>query len=217
MHLFGFRVLCDTAARHPVLVVSNHTSRWDPMVAMYLINNRARLDGYALMDAKNLRRLPFLGRVGGFGLHLDSARDSAAGIRYAAGLLHRPGRLVWIYPQGGLRPVTAPLAFKPGAALVGKRVPDARVVPCALRYEFGEDEKPDLYVSFGEPRVPERDTQIACSSQQDAVGRELQRIDEHVLEGAHAFERVLVSPTPWLGRVAERWLARLTRYPEIEH
>ena len=84
-----------------MLVVSNHTAWWDPLVAILLSHRILNTDGFALMDAKNLRRLPCFGRVGAFGVDLDDQRDGARAIRYAAKLLIAKElsrrRLVWIF------------------------------------------------------------------------------------------------------------------------
>ena len=58
----GLEGLRATTREAPVLVVSNHTSWWDPLVTL-LVSHAVGTDGYALMDATNLRRLPFFARV----------------------------------------------------------------------------------------------------------------------------------------------------------
>lgn len=93
----GLDDLARVAAERPVLVISNHTSWWDPLVVLYLTARVLKVDAYAMMDAKNLRALPFFGKVGAFGVNLDTPVDGARAIRYAAKLLDRAGRLVWIF------------------------------------------------------------------------------------------------------------------------
>ena len=78
----GLEHVRDLTSRHPILFVSNHTSWWDPMFLIYLSTRLVTLQGYALMDAKNLRKLPFLGRLAGYGVDLDDPEDrSAVGAR----------------------------------------------------------------------------------------------------------------------------------------
>jgi 1-acyl-sn-glycerol-3-phosphate acyltransferase len=204
----------SAAAQSPILVVSNHTSWWDPLVVLHLSQHLLKLDGYALMDAKNLRRLPFFALVGAFGVDLDKPADGAAAIKFAARLLREPGRLVWIFPQGRERPVTErPLGFKPGAAEIARVAKKAVTLPAALRYEVAGEEKPHLYVSFGEPISPQRDAEQGREEQEIAVGRELDRIEQAARGGpeAEAFACVHRSRPSWIGGVAERLLARLTR------
>lgn len=202
------------AADAPLLVVSNHTSWWDPLVILHASTHLLGTDGHALMDAKNLRRLPFFALVGAFGVDLDRPSDGAAAIRRAARLLDRPGRLVWIFPQGAERPIhERPLGFREGAAQVARVARRAVTIPAALRYEVAGDERPHLYLSFG-PALPyERDAARARQMQEEAVSAELAAI-EAAIEGRAAgapFTPVFERGPSWLGRLAERWLAWMTR------
>ncbi len=208
----GLDALRAATSAHPVLVVSNHTSWWDPLVTL-LVSHAIGTDGYALMDATNLRRLPFFARVGGFGVDLEDSADGAAAIRYAAKLLDRPGRLVWIFPQGRERPVTArPLGFMGGSAAIARVAPGARVVPVALRYEVGATERPTLHIAIGEVLPRERDVAAARAQHEAAVERALGDIDAALCDGRGAEDfSVLIEGAPdRVGAWAEIALARLT-------
>jgi 1-acyl-sn-glycerol-3-phosphate acyltransferase len=201
------------AAEAPLLVVSNHASWWDPLVAMHVSTHLLSTDGYALMDAKNLRRLPFFSLVGGFGVDLDRPEDGASSMRYAARLLDRPGRLVWVYPQGRERPITErPLGFRPGSAEIARVARKARTLPVGLRYEFGGTERPTLWLSFGEALPTERDTTRGREAQEAAVAEELDRIERAVRgedqEGFVAVHRTSVSR---VGLLLEWMLAAMAR------
>ena len=163
----------------PVLIVSNHTSWWDPIVSQLIGHRVLRSDGYALMDAKNLVRLPFFRKVGAFGVDLDDPADGARALRYAVKLLDRPGRLVWVFPQGREAPlVQRPLGFRPGSEAIARLARRATVFPCAIRYAFGSEELPVLHISFGAP--------IANGGAHEAaVTTELDRIDAGEIGRAH--------------------------------
>ena len=208
----GAEHLREALAAGPVVIVSNHTAWWDPLVALVLTERVAPCDSYAMMDAANLRRLPFLGRIGGFGVDLTSASDGAAVIRYAARLLDGPGRAVWVFPQGRERPVTErPLGFRRGSAEVA-RVAKAATVPLAIRYEFGGAERPELLVDVGEAIAPERDVEALRARQERAVTEALDRVDASLRAGDLArYEAVIRAPESALGRFAERALAWMTR------
>ena len=169
------------AATSPILVISNHTSWWDPLVSLHASQHLLEADGHALMDAVNLRRLPFFAMIGAFGVDLDRPADGAAAIKYAARLLDRPGRLVWVFPQGRERPITErPLGFRPGSGEIARVARRAVTVPAALRYEFGSTERPVLYLSFGEQLGPERDAARAREQHEHAVEAELDHIERAV-------------------------------------
>lgn len=203
-----------SAASKPVLLVSNHTCFWDPLVAVWSTNRVAKTDSYALMDGKNLRRLPFFRKVGAFGVDLDEPRDGGLAIRYAARLLQRAGTLVWVFPQGDERPITErPLAFRKGAAAIARLSPDAVVLPMALRYEFGERERPVLHISVGEPLPHHRDVDAGQAAQEQAVADLLDELDELIREAyVPPSTEVFYQHTPSaFSRWMEAWLVRFTR------
>jgi 1-acyl-sn-glycerol-3-phosphate acyltransferase len=202
------RALCAEA---PVLLVANHTAWWDPLVALHVSQHLLGVDGYAMMDARNLRKLPFFGFVGAFGVDLDRPADGAAAIKYTARLLDRPGRAVWIFPQGSERPISEkPLDFKPGSAEIARVAHRARAVPVGLRYEFGAAEKPSLYISIGAPLPPERDVEKGRAAHERAVEAELARIERAVRGEGQDFEAVHRASESWIGAAATRVLARLS-------
>jgi 1-acyl-sn-glycerol-3-phosphate acyltransferase len=181
MSVSGLERTRRIAAGAPLLVVSNHTSWWDPLVILHASQHLLGTDGHALMDAKNLRRLPFFALSGAFGVDLESPMDGAVVMKYAARLLDRPGRLVWVFPQGVERPVTErPLRFRAGAAAIARVAQRAVTVPAALRYEFAGTERPVLYLSFGSPLAAERDPDVGRVAQESAVEAELARIERAV-------------------------------------
>jgi 1-acyl-sn-glycerol-3-phosphate acyltransferase len=208
----GLDKLAHLASTQPVLVVSNHTAWWDPLLILYLTARVLRVDAYAMMDAKNLRELPFFGKVGAFGVELDSKVDGARAIRYAARLLDRPGRLVWIFPQGREVPVTArPLGFRGGSAEVARVARRAAVVPAAIRYEHGCKPQPSIYVSFGAELAYERDVACGTKMQEAAVARELDGIDRGLLTGDLSHLTPLHERKPsFLDHALQRALAWLT-------
>jgi len=195
----------------PALVVANHTTWWDALVALYASELLLGCDGYAMMDAANLRRLPFFRRVGAFGVDLDDPADGARAIRHAARLLDRPGRALWIFPEGRERSPYGALALRPGAAQIARVARRATVVPVGLRYVFGASEHPDLWIAFGAPLATERDVARGVLLQQVAIERELARIGgalESALVPAE-FTIVHARAPGRVGRLAERFLARL--------
>ena len=209
----GARQVRELATQRPLLIVSNHTSWWDGLVILYLTNRVLDADGYALMDAKNLRRLRFFARVGAFGVDLERPQDVAAGLRLAARLLRTAGRVVWVFPQGHEVAVTArPLGFRPGAAGVARLSPQAAVVPMGLRYEFGELELPRLFVAFGAPVPPIRDVEPQRQAQEDAVTAQLNLIDEAIVRDPgrhHGFDCLIETRPRSLSRLATKALSRL--------
>lgn len=214
---FGLAEARALAAEAPLLILSNHTSWWDPLVAIHASTHLLGTEGHAMMDAKNLRRLPFFALVGAFGVDLDKPSDGAAAMRYAARLLDGPRKMVWVYPQGRERPVTErPLGFRPGSAEIARVAKKARILPVGLRYEHGGAEKPSLWMSFGPPLTAERDTTKGRMLQEEAVTAELDRIDRAIVaerdgDVQSAFEVLHRIEPSRVAAFMERMLAAMTR------
>lgn len=200
------------AADGPLLVIANHTSWWDPLAALF-VADLLGLEAHAMMNARNLERLPFFALVGAFGVDLDDVRDGARAVRYAARLLDGPRRAVWIFPEGEERPAFAPpasLLLRPGAAYVARRASAARVLPIGVRYVFAGAEQPELWISIGAPmaRVDDAPIAVAVLEQRDALAAELARIDH---AAASDFEVLHERGPSLVARIAERLLAFFTR------
>jgi 1-acyl-sn-glycerol-3-phosphate acyltransferase len=114
---------------------------------------RSRLGGthYAMMEEENLRRFAFFRWLGAFGVERASPAGAAAATRYALARLEEPWARVWLFPQGALRPADLrPIRCERGAAWLAAAA-GVRLVPVAVRYEFLGEQRPEAFVSFGEP------------------------------------------------------------------
>lgn len=220
VEIAGLAAARAAASGAPLLLVANHSTWWDALVALYVSELLLRCDGYAMMDAANLRRVPFFRRVGAFGVDLEDPADGARAIRHAARLLDTPGRVLWIFPEGRERSPFAPLELRPGAAQVARVAKRALVVPVGLRYVFGAGEHPELWISLGRPLVRGSDARDIASgvvAQREGIELELARIDAALLARggvevasvADGFEPVFTRRASFLGRLAERLLVRL--------
>ena len=145
----------------PRIYVANHSSFWDGVLLNHLVRRRQAKPGgrrrrqplYCMIDEVQVRRHPFFRRLGGFSVDRTRPRDGLAALDYAANLL-RGGASVVIFPQGAIRPNDErPLRFEPGVARLIERVPAARVVPVALRYEFWVEQRAEALVRWGAERT----------------------------------------------------------------
>jgi hypothetical protein len=73
-------------------------------------------------------------------------------ISYAGGLFDRPNRAVWVFPQGVLLPNDVrPIECAPGFVRIARDQSGVQFVPLAFRYEFMMEQRPECFVSVGEP------------------------------------------------------------------
>lgn len=211
VYLEGAEVARAELAERPMVFVSNHTSWWDSIVLMWVSNYifSRKWSAYALMDAKNMRRVPFFRYLGAFGVDLSRPEERQASIGYAAGLLKKRGDHCWVFPQGAERPVTEALEFRSGSSRISEAA-GVRIVPMALRYEFGRTPKPTAFVYFGEPLPSGASPDVQAA----AVARLLAQIEERVRSRSRTRDHE--RPALWgyrspLGVLAKRVLGALSR------
>lgn len=142
----------------PLIVYANHSSWWDPMVAVIvaerLLPGRTH---YAPMDAEALGRYGILRRIGIFPVEMGSPRGAARFLRTGKAVLDGGG-VLWVTPQGRFVDARVrPLEFKPGLATLAVRAATAErpctVLPMAIEYTFWDERLPECLLRFGEAVV----------------------------------------------------------------
>ncbi|HLP83626.1 MAG TPA: lysophospholipid acyltransferase family protein [Phycisphaerales bacterium] len=140
----------------PAIVVMNHGSWWDPLVALMV--GRALCPsrtGCAPMDARELAKFGMLRKLGIFGIDPDDARSLPAMTRYVLERFERERRgTLWITPQGRFMDVREAIALRPGAAAIAARAKNVRVVSLAIEYGFWVDQKPEVFVRLERVSLP---------------------------------------------------------------
>jgi 1-acyl-sn-glycerol-3-phosphate acyltransferase len=180
----------------PTIAFLNHNSWWDPIVALFLSHDLFRRDGYGMMQGEQLASYPFFRRIGCFGVSAESFEDVRAMSVYAARLLTEgTRRTLWILPQGALVPARAPLSFRSGAARLARTVPDAPLVPVAVRYEFRNEQRPEVFVRVG-PAVRAA-SGAAAAAARDASPLALTRgLEQRLRLELSALDEDLLHPAP---------------------
>lgn len=206
----GLESARELAARQPLLVAANHVCWWDALTIL-AIDEPLGIESHCLMDAENLRRMPFFGWVGAVSLDRRSPRSSVRDLAAATRALDRAGRSLWIFPQGRQRPAhIRPLGLEPGVAWLANRT-GAAVLPLSLNYLFREAPQPTIVASFGRPLAPpgrsSREKATWLLDLERALIQGLERGDRFAMSGTGSFE-ALVAPRRSTGvPAAGRFLA----------
>ncbi|WP_230530566.1 lysophospholipid acyltransferase family protein [Microvirga roseola] len=137
----------------PVIVYSNHPAWWD--AAVYILAADRFFPGYesyAPIDAAMLKQYGIFGRIGAFGVDLETKRGAAAFVRTSAEILSSPERALWITAQGRFGDVRErPLGLKPGVARLVELAPDCTILPLAIEYGFWLERGAEAFIAFGTP------------------------------------------------------------------
>ncbi|MGH1346978.1 MAG: lysophospholipid acyltransferase family protein [Nannocystales bacterium] len=213
VHVRGLNTLREAAADSPVVVIANHSSWWDSLLALWLSQSELpNSAAYGMMDASNLKRFRFFRWIGCFGVDLSSRRDGARAARYSLDLLKLRNTVLWIFPQGAEQPAHVPLRFMPGAAGIARRAESVPVIPVAFAYVFEREEQPHVYISVGEPMSVQGGANR--ESQEEAVEAERHRINLQVESRDQGFstifERKPTAVSRWATACLDRfagWLA----------
>lgn len=181
----GLAGAAEATRRGPVVLAATHASWWDGMV-LFPLDDALGRPGRVWMDAENLARLPFFGPLGALPLDDRSPGALRRSIREASAWLDRPGRALWVFPQGRLRPPwIRPLDLRPGATWLAERL-GVPLIPVALAYGFRRAPVPAAVVSFGPPVAPRssRSGRAARARDlEDALLTELAAADRFLLAG----------------------------------
>jgi chlorobactene lauroyltransferase len=203
----------------PSTALLNHSAWWDPILTLYLSHDVFRRDGYGIMQGAQLERYPFFRRIGCFGASSDGLEDVRALATYAASVL-RDGtrRTLWLSPQGELLPTRAPLSFRSGAARLVRAVPEAPVVPVAVRYEFRAEQRPECFVRVGEAVTLEsRETPVQLTHRlEHRLRQELALLDGDLERGTLTHYRAVMEGTRSLHTLYDRTLGRLPQLRQNE-
>lgn len=199
----------------PLIVYTNHTSWWDPMVCYLLAATLApERRHYAPMDDAALDRYAILKRIGCFPVDIRSARGAVQFLRMGEAVV-RSGGVLWVTPQGRFADVRErPLLFKPGLAALAARLGECTMVPVAMEYTFWDERKPEALVEIGEPIVVRGESTEALEPRlTSALAAALDRLRQASLtRDGQAFERVLLRGSVGVGgfyAVGERIRAAL--------
>lgn len=193
----------------PAICYLNHSSFWDGYVALLLHRMvfRRSFKGYLMMDEAQLKRYQFFRWLGVFSIDLSSSTAAARSTRYiAAKLAERRDRYLWIFPQGKLLPNDQrPLRLYPGLGRIVRGAGGATLWPVALRYEFRNEQRPELFIRAGPahtalPNESERTITTETQRRLTAVADSLR--DDIVAENLAGY-RVLLHGLPGINRIGD--------------
>ena len=158
---------------------------------------------YTLMTERELRRLPFFGMIGAFGVDPERPGSVLEAVRFFAGeARRRPDATLNFFPQGRIWPShRRPLGFERGVELFARRVAPCTILPVALHHEPLAAPAPTVFVSCGEP-VRVDGGRVDAAALEHAVEGEIDRIlhflsthgEEAGAQWPGAFERLEPPP-----------------------
>lgn len=178
------QTLCKT---RPVIIAPNHVAWWDAFLVV-LLDEALGTESYCLMDAQNLRRLPFFRWLGAIELARGDDAGSYHDLMRSLQLLSAPGRALWLFPQGRQRPPhIRPLALQSGVALLAQqsRLP---IVPVSISYAYLDAPKPRIVIHFNQAI----DSFASTEKEHVPWRRSLYMLESRIVAGLDANDRFVV-------------------------
>lgn len=135
----------------PLIIYANHSSWWDGLVLFEILKSD-KFDSFVLMEEKQLKNFSLFRRLGAFSIVREDRKKALKSLNYAVGILKTGiNKTLLIFPQGKILPNDyRPINFFNGLSYIIEKTENCSLVPCAIRYEFLNNFKPELFVSFGE-------------------------------------------------------------------
>lgn len=188
----------------------NHSAWWDPILALFLSHDLFRRDGYGIMDGAQLLRYPFFRRIGCFGVTEASLPQSRELATMSAALLNAStARTLWLFPQGALLPARVSMRFRSGAARIALAAPGAAIVPVAVRYEPGREQRPEIVVRVGEATTAGQERASTLTRRlEELLSTELAQLDADVANERLGSYRVVLRNDRSLSRLYDRAFGR---------
>lgn len=171
--------------QEPAIFVPNHHG-WHDGYVMYLALSRLGLRNPFHDWIQEYDAFPLFGRVGGMPFPQGDAGRRAMTIRQTVRHL-RDGHNMMLFAEGVLHRPPELLAFGKALELLAKQVPNAQIVPVAIRYQHAMHERPEAYLAFAPPVAPGPDLcfrtrlEVAAALDRLAVMMAVQRENLQVL------------------------------------
>ncbi len=193
----------DEAA--PLIVYGNHPSWWDPLVAHFL--NQTLFPNrqfYAPIDAEALEQYRVLGKLGFYGVRLNTTSGAAAFLKQSMAILGHGGTAIWITPEGQFADARDhSVELMPGLAHLCTRMNDGWALPLALEYVFWDERLPVCLAKLGDPVLIADHRHLTKVELSDVLTSRLRRTQQELaqLSGARssAAVRQLVAGNSWCG------------------
>ena len=201
----------------PLICYPNHTSWWDGYAAMLLHRKvfHRSFEAYLMMDERQLYEFPFFSWLGVFSINLGNPREMVNSVNYiAATLAERRDRYLWIFPQGALIPnEQRPLHLFPGLAKITRKAGGATMWPVALRYEFRNEQQPELFIRCGplhQATIQQTEREILAETTQRLTAA-VDALRDEVTSEQFASYRLLMQGAPGINRIGGALLAAMPR------
>lgn len=196
----------------PIIMYAPHSNWWDGIVS-YAICSGILNQELRLM-VEELKRFPLLRHAGCFSINKKSPQASMEAIQYAVNELGNPKNTLYLYPQGIIKPPNfRPIEFQTGLAYMAekavKKYGKVCLIPVAVNYFFLRDNRPEVFVEFGEKIVVLKEKKIDRKEFTEYLAKNLEELcDKQFYDISHAqfdgYDTLFQQPLKWYRKIEQR-------------
>lgn len=132
----------------PCLFFANHHGWFDGYLMYHLVK---ALDRPALDWIQEFGAFPLFAKIGGMPFPADDPAARAKTVRQTIRQMKTEKRSLVLFPEGVLHYPPEILPFGKSFEFVARQVPEATLVPVAIRYEHALHERPEAFLRLGSP------------------------------------------------------------------
>lgn len=130
----------------PLIVVMNHSSWWDVLLAYWIEYKVFGWERYGVMEAGQLERYRFFAKLGMIGVDRSSLAHVREFMEYVTNLLRGQRRSLWITPQGEmLSNYQRPIRFQSGLAHLAADLERFYFCMVVTHSEFWIEPRPEAF------------------------------------------------------------------------
>lgn len=138
--------------KEPLILYCTHGGWWDAAAVIFLSLRTFQLDALGMMEDTQLEKYPFFRKIGMFSVNRANPRSAMESLLYCVENLQNKHRALWIFPQGMvIHQESRPVNCETGTAVLVKKLGIVHCVPVALRYDFLQEQKPEMFIRIGKP------------------------------------------------------------------
>jgi 1-acyl-sn-glycerol-3-phosphate acyltransferase len=131
----------------PVIFIFNHPNWWDAAFVVHFSYNYLKMDGFCLMEYKQMADFKFFNKIGAVPIIRQNARYSLNSIKFVANSVRNTSKIAVIFPQAELTHNSKrPYRFYSGFDFLIKDLDDVYLICGYLDYRFTLEQRPEIFI-----------------------------------------------------------------------
>jgi len=138
----------------PLVFIFNHSNWWDAAFVVHFSYNFIKMNGYCLMEYKQMRNFRFFNKIGAIPIIRENARYSLRNLNFITESIKDKSKIAVVFPQAELvHNSKKPYKFYSGFENIIKKLGDSILICGYLDYRFTNEQRPELFINIFESYI----------------------------------------------------------------